>query len=235
MRPFRWFLLILLTVSAAQAESWKTTKQACQDARFFRGFQFHNAEECAVDFFTLDPVGPAIGSIATGSSFGGGFHFVRQPTANNTFTVKALYTVNSSFLFGGQYQFNFRLPHAIVTGRRPDGHGGQTDTTKGNLFITAVHFDLHAQDFYGLGPNSTLAGHAVYRQHETWFGVQGYSPLASFGNYFGIFGVSGQLKYLRPATGGVNDWRFPSHLSAPSTAKPELPPPPSTPISWPSA
>jgi hypothetical protein len=70
-----------------------------------------------------------------------------------------------------------------VTGRRADGHGGQTDTTKGNLFVTAVHFDLHSQDFYGLGPNSTLAGRAAYRQHETWFGVQGYSPLASVGNY----------------------------------------------------
>jgi hypothetical protein len=200
MRCPLWFLLILLAAVGAHAE----------DAQFFHDFQFHNAEECAVDFFTLDPAGPAIGSITTGSEFGGGFHFVNQPTANNTFTEKAIYTFNSSFLFGGQYQFNFRPPHPIVTGKRPDGHGGQTDTTKGNLFFTAVHFDLHAQDFYGLGPNSTLAGHAVYRQHETWFGIQGYSPLASAGNYFGIFGVSGQVKYLHPATGGVNGDSFPS-------------------------
>jgi hypothetical protein len=62
----------------------------------------------------------------------------------------------------------------------------------------------------GLGPNSILADHAVYRQHETWFGVQGYSPLASAGNCFGIVGVSGQLKYLHPATGGVNGDSFPS-------------------------
>jgi hypothetical protein len=205
-----WFLLILLAAAAIHAENWKTTKQACEDARFFRDFQLHNAEECAVDFFTLDPIGPDIGSVATGSEFGGGFHLVKQPTANNTFTVKALYTFNSSFLFGGQYQFNFRPPHSIVTDKRPDGHGGQTDLTKGNLFFTAAHFDLHAQDFYGIGPNSTLAGHAVYRQHETWFGVQGYSPLASAGNYFGIFGVSGQLKYVHPATGGVNSDSFPS-------------------------
>jgi hypothetical protein len=210
MRRLRWFPLLLLTAAGAHAENWKTTKQACEDARFFTGLQFHNAEECAVDLFTLDPLGPAIGSITTGSEFGGGFHFVKQPTANNTLTVKALYTFNSSFLFGGQYQFDFRPPHPIVTGRRADGHGGQTDTTKGNLFFTAVHFDLHSQDFYGLGPNSTLAGHAVYRQHETWFGVQGYSPVASAGNYFGIFGVSGQLKYIQPATGEVSGASFPS-------------------------
>jgi hypothetical protein len=210
MSRLGWFSLIVIAATAAQAENWKTTRQACEDARFFRDFQFHNAEECAVDFFTLDPVGPSIGSITTGSEFGGGFHFVHEPTANTTLTAKALYTLNSSFLFGGQYQFNFRAPHPIVTGRRPDGHGGQTDTTRGNLFFTAVHFDLHSQDFYGLGPNSTLTGHAVYRQHETWFGVQAYSPLASAGNYFGILGVSGQLKYLRPATGGVNGDSLPS-------------------------
>jgi hypothetical protein len=210
MKHLRCFTLILLATACAHAEDWTTTKKACQDARFFHGFQFHNAEECAVDFFTLDPVGPVVGSVTTGSGFGGGLHFVKQPTANNTFTVKSIYTSNSSFLFGGQYQFDFRAPHPIVSGKKPDGHGGQTDLTKGNLFITAVHFDLHAQDFYGLGPNSTLAGHAVYRQHETWFGVQGYTPLVSVGNYFGILGVSGQAKYLQPATGGVNGDSLPS-------------------------
>lgn len=210
MKNLHWLPLILLAAAAVHAENWKTTQQACEDTRFFHGFQLHNAEECAVDFFTLDPVGPAIGSITTGSQFGGGLHFVRQPTTNNTFTAKALYTLNSSFLFGGQYQFDFRSPHPIVTGKRPDGHGGQTDLTKGNLFITAVHFDLHAQDFYGLGSNSALAGHAVYRQHETWIGVQGYSPLVSAGNCLGIFGVSGQFKYLHPATGGVNGDSLPS-------------------------
>jgi hypothetical protein len=213
MRRFGLLFLILFPATFAYAEDWKTTLQACQDARFFHDFQFHNAEECAVDFFTLDPVGPAIGSITTGSQFGGGFHFVDEPTANNTFTVQALYTLNASFLFGGQYQFNFRPPHQIVTGRRPDGHGGQTNTTKGNLFITAAHFDLHTQDFYGLGPNSTLAGHAVYRQHETWLGLQGYSPLVSAGSYLGVLGVSGQLKYLRPATGSVNGDSVPSVIS----------------------
>jgi hypothetical protein len=229
MRRLAWLFPILLAAAFAYAEDWKTTRQACQDARFFHDFQFHNAEECAVDFFTLDPVGPAIGSITTGSQFGGGFHFVDRPTANNTFSVQGLYTLNSSFLFGGQYQFNFRPPHPIVTGRRPDGHGGQTDTTRGNLFITGAHFDLHTQDFYGLGPNSTLAGHALYRQHETWLGLQGYSPLASAGSYLGVLGVSGQLKYIRLATGGVNRGSLPSVASlygeggAPSsTANPDF-------------
>jgi hypothetical protein len=210
MRGSGWLTFILLAAATAQGEDWKTTQQACKDARFLHGFQFHNAEECAVDFFTLAPPGPAIGSVTTGSGFGGGFHFIDQPTANNTVTFNALYTYNSSFLFGGQYQFTFRAPHRIVTDKRPDDQGGQIDLAKGNLFITAAHFDLHTQDFYGLGANSTLVNHAVYRQHETWFGVQGYSPLAAVGNYFGIFGLSGQLKYLQPSTGGVNGDSFPS-------------------------
>jgi len=135
MKNLRCFTLLLLATACAHAEDWTTTKKACQDARFFHGFQFHNAEECAVDFFTLDPVGPVVGSVTTGSGFGGGLHFVKQPTANNTFTVKSIYTSNSSFLFGGQYQFDFRAPHPIVSGKKPDGHGGQTDLTKGNLFM----------------------------------------------------------------------------------------------------
>jgi hypothetical protein len=211
MNRLRWFPFILLAAAAAHPESWKTTKKACDDARFFqKDFQYHNAEECGVDFFTLDPVGPSMGSITTGSAFGGGLHFVHQSDANNNFSAKGIYTYNASFLFGGQYQFNFPPPHAIVTGKRRDGHGGQTDQTKGNLFVTGVHFDLHAQDFYGLGPNSTLAGHAVYRLHESWAGLQAYSPLASAGNFLGIFGISGQLKYLHPSTGGVNGDSLPS-------------------------
>jgi hypothetical protein len=61
VRRLNWLLLILLATTAARAEDWTTTKRACQNARFFHGFQFHNGEECAVDFFTLDPVGPAVG------------------------------------------------------------------------------------------------------------------------------------------------------------------------------
>lgn len=205
-----WLLPVLLITVSAQAESWKTTKQACKDAQFSHGIQIHNAEECAVDFFTLAPFGPAVGSVTTGSGVGGGMRYTYQPSANNTLVVRGLYTYNSSFLFGGQYQLNFRPLHPIVTGKRQDGHGGQTDTTKGNLFFTGVHFDLHSQDFYGLGPDSTLAGHAVYRQKETWVGVQGYSPLMSLGNYFGILGATGQFKFLSPATGGVSESSLPS-------------------------
>jgi hypothetical protein len=211
MKPFVPLLTVfLVTLLPAHAEDLPTTKQACRDARFFQhDFQFHNAEECAVDLFTLDPIGPAIGTIATGSSFGGGLQFIDKPDANHTLTVKGLYTINSSFTFGAQYQLNFR-GRTIVTNRRPDGHGGQTQTLQPNLFITASHLDLHSQDFYGIGPSSSLAGHTVYRLHETWAGASGYLPLASAGNLLGIFGLSGQLKFVHPATGGVNGDSLPS-------------------------
>jgi len=208
MKNLAWFAGLLVISAVAHAEDWTTTKRACQDAQFFHGLQFHNAEECAVDFFTLDrigqvPLGPAFGSVTTGSGFGAGIHSVIQPTANDTVTIKGLYTYNSSFIFGGQYQHNFRVPWRNMI-------SGQQDLTKGNLFATAVHFDLHSQDFYGLGPNSSLAGHAVYGQHETWFGLQGYVPLHSTGRYFGLLGLSGQAKYLRPSTSGVNGESLPS-------------------------
>jgi hypothetical protein len=201
--------LVLATVLPAHAEDWTTTKKACHDAHFFHHVQVHNAEECVVDTFTLDPIGPAIGTIATGSGFGGGFHFVHKPDSQHSLTVKGLYTFNSSFTFGAQYQLDFR-GRTIITGKRPDGRGGDKQTLQGNLFFTASHLDLHSQDFYGIGPASSLAGHAVYRLHETWAGASGYAPIASAGNLLGIFGLSGQIKFVHPATGGVNGDSLPS-------------------------
>lgn len=211
-------LLVLATASSACAEDWTTTKSVCHDglstppsmpSQPEPGWRFHTLEECAVDLFTLTPVGPTMGNVGTGSGFGGGIHAVYAPNANNQFTIKGLYSLNSSYVVSGQYQILFR-PIRPIEIKGPHGRPGQIDDTKGDVEFTLERFDLRAQDFYGLGPSTTLAGHAVYRQQETWTGVDGYMPIPVVSGRPGIVGVLGELKYLRPVTKGVTGDSFPS-------------------------
>jgi hypothetical protein len=216
MRCVAVLLLALLTIASARAESWTTTKSGFSTppattppSQPEPAWRLHTLEECGIDLFTLDPVGPTMGNIGTGSGFGGGVHVVYAPDANHNVTLKGLYSVNSSYVASGQYRIVFNPIRPIeISGK--NGRPGQTDDTKGNLDFNLVRFDLRAQDFYGLGPNSTLAGHAVYRQQETWVGANGYMPLPYVSGRAGIVGALGELKYLRPVTKGVTGTSLPS-------------------------
>jgi hypothetical protein len=207
-------LVILLAAVSAHAESWTTTKSVCKDgfskpslpAQPEPAWRLHTLEECAIDLFTLDPVGPTLGNIGTGSGFGGGIHAKYTSDANHILTLKALYSLNLSYILSGQYRIMFNPIKPIVL----NGPHGQTDDTKGTLDFNAARFDLRTQDFYGLGPSSSLAGHAVYRQQQTWVGANGYMPLSYLSSKAGIVGVLGGLKYLRPETKGVSGDSFPS-------------------------
>jgi hypothetical protein len=209
--------IALFTAINARSESWTTTKRVCGEA-FSRhtlpsspepAWRFHTFEECAIDFFTLDPIGPAIGNIATGSSFGGGLHGKYAFNANRVATMKALYTLNSSNLLSGQYEMFFS-PIRPIEIKGPNGRPGQTDETKATVDFKAERLDLHSQDFYGLGPSSSLAGHAVYRYVETSIGMDGYMPLPYVSGRPGIIGVLGGVKYLRPVAKGLTGDSVPS-------------------------
>jgi hypothetical protein len=215
---FALFIFVLLA-TCARAEDWTTTKSACRSG--FNPLQpapgttpapaqrLHNFEECAVDLLTLDPVGPTLGNIGTGSGFGGGVRVSYSPNANQILTLKGLYSTDSSYVTSGQYRFVFR-PIRPIEIKSKSGHPGQIDDTHANLDFNLVRFDLRVQDFYGLGPNSTLAGHAVYRQIQTSLGVNGYMPIPEVSGRAGIIGVLGELKYLSPITKGVTGDSFPS-------------------------
>lgn len=220
MRCVAVLLVALLANASVHAESWTTTKSVCRAGfgtppavppplQAEPAWRLHTLEECGIDLFTLDPVGPTMGNIGTGSGFGGGIHVVYAPDANHKFTLKGLYSVNSSYVASGQYRIVFR-PIRPIEIKGKNGRPGQTDDTKGNLDLNLVRFDLRTQDFYGLGPSSTLAGHAVYRQRETWVGANGYMPLPRVSGRAGIVGALGELKYLQPATKGVSGTSLPS-------------------------
>ncbi len=61
-------LAVAMWTGLAHAESWRTTKKAC--AFWAREKKdYHNLEECMTDGFQVGPVGPAVGSLGSGSSF----------------------------------------------------------------------------------------------------------------------------------------------------------------------
>jgi hypothetical protein len=199
--------LALVAAAALHAESWTTTKRVCREAR--DAHNYHMYEECAIDIFTLDPVGPTAGNISTGSGFGGGLRYTHAFSANNFFTAKGLYSLNSSYFLNGRYRLVFP-PIRPIELKGPHGKPGPIDDTKANVDFNFTRFDLHTQDFYGLGPDSTLAGHAVYRQIQTQAGVNGYMPLPVLSSRYGIVGVLGELNYLQPITKGVSGSSLPS-------------------------
>jgi hypothetical protein len=207
MRRAALFPLALLAATTVLAESWTTTKRVCREAR--DAHNYHMYEECAIDFFTLDPIGPTAGNISTGSGFGGGLRYKHAFSANNYFTAKGLYSINSSYILSGKYRFVLP-PVRPIELRGPHGKPGPIDDTKANIDFNFARFDLRTQDFYGLGPDSTLAGHAVYRQIQTQVGISGYMPLPVLSSRYGIVGVLGDMNYLQPIAKGVSGNSFPS-------------------------
>src|SRR5437764_15110737 len=97
-------LLVLLAAAGAHAEDWATTKTVCNEGAHARSF--HTLEECAIDLFTLKPVGPVLGNIGAGSGFGAGVHVIKT-NGNRTLTLKGLYSIKSSYIASGQYSIAF--------------------------------------------------------------------------------------------------------------------------------
>jgi hypothetical protein len=217
-----WLLVVIaifVSASLAHAEDWSTTKTVCHDGvssprplpppqKPEPAWRLHTLEECGLDFFTLNPVGPTLGNIGTGGGMGGGLHAVFQPNANRIWTFKGLYSINNSNVLSGQYRMVFPPIHKVQAKGR-NGRAGQIDETRAKVDLNVVRIDLHSQDFYGIGPDSKLAGHAVYRQQEWWAGVNGYTPLAYAGP-FGVLGIFGEAQYVKPVIKGVSGDALPS-------------------------
>jgi hypothetical protein len=213
-------IFMLLPATAALAESEATTSKVCHDGfshpttlpppgQAEPAWRFHTLEECAVDLFTIAPFGPAVGNVGTGSGLGGGFHAQYAPNGSHqVWSMKALYSINSSYIVSGRYRRTFSNVHVLGV-KKIKNTNGQLDQISAVLDVNAVRIDLRTQDFYGIGPNSTLAGHAVYRQQEWWTGVNGYRPLAYSGP-LGMLGIFGEAQYFQTVTKGVSGDSLPS-------------------------
>jgi hypothetical protein len=187
-------LFILGSVATAHAEDWANTKRACQDWQKAPR-QYHSLEECLIDFFTLEPLAVTAGSIGSGSGVAVGARVLKQYNPHGletTFTAKSLYSLNSFYLMSGQYTLQLPKPKFVSGDLAP------------LIDVVASRVDLRTQNFYGLGPTSTLAGLAVYREQLDTVGVDGYTPVSSWA------GFGADFHYLNPRVKGVSNTSTPS-------------------------
>jgi hypothetical protein len=223
LRSLLGLFVLLLFAYAAKAQnpvwrllkddwstSWDDAQKNCSAAKDTKNW--NDIEGCAVTIYGLKPPGPEVGSIAPGSSVALGvglkytfMHPSSKPGhagAESDLHFRSLYSLTNFYLMEGRY--DFKMPAL-----------GQADVTKSSRFEDQIvlsgfvsKVDFATQDFYGLGPNTNLAGQAVYRYLQDKVGVSADWPILSW------FAAGGGLQLLSPSIKGVTGSSFPSVATA---------------------
>jgi hypothetical protein len=204
----RWHIhflaLLVLWASNSFAGDWKHAVQACDDAakriqvdqgadgaqaaghvsllseidqlrRFAITKLDHRFpwEDCVIKLGTLDWLAPTFANIAPGSGFAPGLrtqHEVNHGETESLFIARGYYSLKNFYFMEGRYDRHFPLPH--------------DEDEKATVSLFARRMDLHRQDFYGLGPDTTSSELAEYRQQQDEVGVTTYLPVQSLCVYF---------------------------------------------------
>lgn len=175
----------------------------------------HWLEDCIIDFFTLQPLHPALNSIAptTGIGVGLGIDQIRRRGRFEYIpSARALVSKDGSTLFKGSLTVGF--PGFALSKANPNGvtepylrgmaaNGGHPEIdAKASFMLHAERFDLHHQNFYGEGNSTTQSNLAVYRLQQTSGGVTATDPVTSWA------AVSLSGDYLQPnILGATSDGR----------------------------
>jgi hypothetical protein len=196
MRRFVFVIFTCLFFQVAPLESsdWEHTKQACNN--MLRGFSRFTAEDCGLKVFGLEPIGPELKNIASGSGPGAGLHFKRQVNRNHLqsdITIRGLVSPQHFSLAEGRYELHLPTPFSKAN------PSGSQPTIEDQVTIQFLghRLDLAEQDFYGLGPTSSLAGKSSYRQRELAVGGSAYVPVMTW------MAVGGGLRYIDTAIKGT--------------------------------
>lgn len=211
-----------LIAVAVQAGDWKHAIQACNDAAgkvsedkaqsgepgptyLLTDFSSLNQwavtkldhrypwEDCVIKLTSIDFLAPTFANIAPGSSFGPGlrsqFQF-NHGQFESTLVARSYYSLKNFYLFEGRYDMHFPI--------------STTHGEKATVSTYARRMDLHRQDFYGLGPNTSQSGHAEYRQQQDQIGAVAYFPLLSW------LAAGGAAQWIAPAVHGISESSVPS-------------------------
>jgi hypothetical protein len=210
-------VITALAASFARADDLTDIRRACfERGNFHTGI--HWLEECVQEMFTAEPfhvtltsVAPGAGIVAFGPAFGEAI-----PIGHSDFLLSSSAAVSTDGSYIGTTQIMFALPtpgffhlngDSTRSARKKYGlhateHRAGVDPLDAEMLVTVGYrrFDAREQDFYGLGPASTLSGHAGYGLILSDTYVKVDDPLSAW-NSVGI-----NLSFLQPrVTSTFND------------------------------
>jgi hypothetical protein len=191
-----------MSAMATHGDSLSDMRRAClQRGNFQKGI--HWFEECMQELFTAEPVHITLTTVAPGAGvagFGPGFGYVLRPYRTELL-LSGTAAVSNDGSYIAQIQTMFALPghglslqdwrrtlqekYGLHAGERPplqDPIDAKTSVT-----LRWRRIGAREQDFYGLGPSSSLSGHASYGiiLNETYAAIDSpFSPWNSLGFEF---------------------------------------------------
>ncbi len=187
----RWSVLILVWLAAGTVVS---AQESALHADFRREsehfseacgkFGFKTVAGCGVELFTDHPLHIAAGSIAPQNGFGLGGAFVTHYTPNENWRLSwnfdAVGSTNGSWRAGGYMKIIHTPAQRIRVVVGPSGTAGKPTLavhpyTVFNLYAESI--SLNKLNFFGLGPDSTLAGKSLFGMQETIVGASAIKPV----------------------------------------------------------
>lgn len=172
-------LIMLLTANGARANSLSDIRHACLErGNFHQGI--HWLEECIQEMFTAEPFHVTLTSVAPGAGLAAFGPALSQDIrlAHLDFLLASSLAVSTDGSYVGAAQVMFALPtrsffelseDSTRSGRQKFGfhtleRRAGVDPLDAKMSVTMGYrrFDAREQDFYGLGPGSSLSGHAGY-------------------------------------------------------------------------
>lgn len=195
-------LLLLALTTAAQAQTPADPKEGNFGAALHRErehvsgacgtFSLKSTAGCAIELFTDQPFHIAAGSIAPQNGFGVGGAVVTHYTSTNwrmSFNLDAVGSTNASWRAGAY----LKMVHTPVETSGPEAARPGDPSVPQHIVIkvASVHpytvFNLYAQaislnqlNFFGLGPDSTVAGKSLFGMTQTIAGISAIKPVYEF-------------------------------------------------------
>ncbi|MCU1259089.1 MAG: outer membrane protein/protective antigen [Bryobacterales bacterium] len=203
----RVFLLLFLSLSAGYGQTRDELHIAC-----FERANLHNGkhwlEECVEQIFTHRPVHLTLSTIAPGTGVGFGLkvetvkrggEFEMLPSLQAAVSNDKSYVLDAGLTFAAPSIFcKCALPDPPFSGRRYGQEAislrrdGLRSDSKFSVTLRARLLDAKEQDFYGIGPDTSLSGVSNYRFRQFQFGASSTLPLSDRSS------IGFAIDYLQP-------------------------------------
>jgi hypothetical protein len=189
MRCLVFALIVLATAFTFAQESALHADFRLEGEHFHQAcgtFSFKSVPGCATELLTDHPLHIAVGSIAPQNGFGFGGAFVTHYTPNESWrlswNVDAVVSTNASWRTGAYMKIIHTpvvtiKPVVVKPGEKPPTLAIHPYTV---FNVYAQSISLNKLNFFGLGPDSTVAGKTLFGMQETIVGANVIKPVTEW-------------------------------------------------------